>query len=320
VLAGTPVPPDGWFIVTEAAKEMIPADWFVQYAWRWMFSAVALPSVLFFLGVLLIPESPRWLVKAGFTERARKVFVKIGGQQYADAEISNVEASLQHAGVEEPASKGFAGYAKLLQPGMLVIVMTGCFLAILQQWSGINVIFNYAENIFGAAGYNVKSIMFTIVFTGIVNLLATFIAILTVDRFGRRKLMLLCCAGIAVSHSLTAVACFLGFKGMVVVAPVLLTLVFYALSLAPVTWVLIAEIFPNRIRSEAVSISTAVLWIACFVLTYTFPPLTALLGMAGTFALYAVICLIGFVFVAYRVPETKGKTLEQIEQELVGNK
>ncbi|MCL2306415.1 MAG: sugar porter family MFS transporter [Planctomycetaceae bacterium] len=297
--------------------ELILDSWYVQYSWRWMFSIVAIPSVAFFVGACLIPESPRWLVKAGRTERARKIFARIGGKEYADAEIANVEISLQQTDTKESTAKTLSGYGKILQPGMLLILMTGCVLAVLQQWSGINVIFNYAEEIFGAAGYDVKSILFTIVFTGTVNFLATIVAILTVDRFGRRKLMLLGCAGIALGHFLTATACVFGFKGMIVVAPVLLALIFYALSLAPVTWVLIAEIFPNKIRSEAVAISTAALWIACFILTYTFPSLTALLGMAGTFALYAVICLAGFVFVAYRVPETKGKTLEQIEQELL---
>ena len=307
-----------WGIVAAMPQgELVQDSWYVQYSWRWMFSIVAIPSIVFFIGVLLIPESPRWMVKVGLIERAKEVFVRIGGQQYADAEVAGIQASFQQTKGEEP--NVFSGYGKLLQPGMPLILLTGCFLAVLQQWSGINVIFNYAEEIFGAAGYNVKSILFTIVFTGVVNLVATFVAIQTVDRFGRRNLMLLGCAGIALSHSMTAAACFLGFKGMAVVLPVLLTLVFYALSLAPITWVLIAEIFPNNIRSEAVAISTAVLWVACFILTYTFPPLTVALGMAGTFSLYAVICLIGFVFVAYRVPETKGKTLEQIEQELLGN-
>jgi len=304
-------------VVAMPAGELIQDSWYVQYSWRWMFSVVAIPSVIFFVGALLIPESPRWLVKVGLTEQARKVFARIGGEQYANTEISNIQASFQQTSTEEATQRSLSGYAKLLLPGMPLIVMTGCFLAILQQWSGINVIFNYAEEIFGAAGYDVKSIMFTIVFTGIVNFLATIVAILTVDRFGRRKLMLLGCAGIALGHFLTATACFLGFQGMIVVIPVLLALIFYALSLAPVTWVLIAEIFPNKIRSEAVAVSTAALWIACFILTYTFPSLTALLGMEGTFALYAFICLAGFVFIAYRVPETKGKTLEQIELELL---
>ena len=312
-----------WGIVvsmpTGFSEELIRDSWYGQYAWRWMFSAAAVPSVVFFVGVLLIPESPRWLVKAGLMEQAREVFRHVGGEQYADAEIAAVQTSLRQIDREKPTSGVFSGYTKVLQPGMPLILLMGCFLAVLQQWSGINVIFNYAEEIFKAAGYDVKSIMFTIVFTGIVNLFATFIAIQTVDRFGRRRLMLLGCAGIALSHLLIAAACFFGFKGMVVVAPVLLALVFYGLSLAPVTWVLIAEIFPNRIRSEAVSISTAALWIACFILTYTFPPLTALLGTAGTFVLYAVICLVGFVFIACRIPETKGKSLEQIERELLGS-
>lgn len=312
-----------WGIVASLPEamtdEMLRDSWYGQYAWRWMFSAVAVPSLLFFIGAAVIPESPRWLVKAGYTELARKTIAKIGGEAYADMEIANIEASLVQTSAEESKPNILSGYAKLFQPGMFMILMTGCFLAVLQQWSGINVLFNYAEEIFKAAGYDVKSIMFTIIFTGIVNLLATVIAIQTVDQLGRRKLMLLGCAGIAVSHLLIAAACYFGFKGMVIVIPVLLALVFYGLSLAPVTWVLISEIFPNRIRSEAVSIATAALWIACFILTYTFPRLTSMLGTAGTFVLYAVICLVGLGFLFFRVPETKGKSLEQIELEFTSS-
>jgi SP family sugar porter-like MFS transporter len=200
---------------------------------------------------------------------------------------------------------------------MLKVLMVGVLLAVLQQWSGINVIFNYAEEIFRQAGYGVSSILFNIVITGVVMLLFTFIAIQTVDRFGRRALMLIGCAGIGLFHGVIGLCYFLGLQGLVVVAPVLATIACYSFSLAPVTWVLIAELFPNRIRGAAVAVSVSALWIACFILTYTFPLLNGALGPAKTFWLYAAICAAGFVFIFLRVPETKGKTLEAIERGLV---
>jgi len=209
-------------------------------------------------------------------------------------------------------------FGELFEPKLFRILVTGIILAVLQQWSGINVIFNYAEEIFREAGYGVSSILFNIVITGIVNLVFTIIAIQTVDRFGRRALMLAGCAGIAFFHSLIGLSYFLHWSGPVVVVFVLATIACYAFSLAPVTWVLIAEIFPNRIRGAAVSAAVSALWIACFLLTFTFPLLNGVLGAPGTFWLYAAICAAGFLFVLVRVPETKGKSLEKIEKELAG--
>jgi len=180
------------------------------------------------------------------------------------------------------------------------------------------VIFNYAEEIFRLAGYGVSSIMFTIVITGMVNLVFTIVAIQTVDRLGRRALMLIGCAGIGFFHLLIGLSYQYHWSGPVVVTCVLATIACYAFSLAPVTWVLIAEIFPNRIRGAAVSVAVAALWSACFLLTYTFPLLNGTLGAAGTFWLYAAICAAGFVFILLRVPETRGKTLEAIEAEQAG--
>ncbi|MGL4941582.1 MAG: sugar porter family MFS transporter [Thermoguttaceae bacterium] len=311
-----------WQIVVSLPASL-PADqiaesWFGQYAWRWMFTAVAVPSIFFFVGLLFIPESPRWLVVNGKPEQARTIFVKIGGETYADTELNGIQNTIvaEKTDSRNQTASHDGGFRLLLEPQLFVVLLSGCFLAVLQQWSGINVLFNYAEEIFSQAGYDVKSIMFTIILTGIVNLLATVIAILCVDRFGRRQLMLLGCAGIACCHVVTALACYGNFQGLAVVVPILLALVFYGLSLAPVTWVLISEIFPSRIRTEAVAISTAALWIACFVLTYTFPPLAKMLGAANVFLVYAGICLVGFGFVYTRIPETKGKSLEQIEREI----
>ena len=294
-----------------ATVEFIRQSWFGQYGWRWMFTAVAVPSLLFFVGSLFIPESPRWLVKNGRPDMARRVLAKIGGGPFAEAEVRDIQSTLSGREIQR------VRFQDLLEPKMTKILFVGVTLAVLQQWSGINVIFNYAEEIFRGAGYGVSSIMFNIVITGAVNLLFTLIAIQTVDRFGRRALMLVGCAGIAFFHTLIGLGYMLHLKGPVVVAPVLATLACYGFSLAPITWVLISEIFPNRIRGAAVSVSTSALWIACFILTYTFPLLNGALGPAKTFWLYALICSAGCVFIFLRVPETKGKTLEQIERELV---
>jgi sugar porter (SP) family MFS transporter len=294
-----------------ATAEFIRQSWYGQYGWRWMFTAVAVPSLFFFVGSLLIPESPRWLVKNGRPDRARRVLAKIGGPAFAEAEVRDIQSTLSRREIQR------VRFQDLLEPKMIKILFVGVTLAVLQQWSGINVIFNYAEEIFRGAGYGVSSIMFNIVITGAVNLLFTLIAIQTVDRFGRRALMLVGCAGIAFFHTLIGLGYMLHLKGPIVVAPVLATLACYGFSLAPITWVLISEIFPNRIRGAAVSVSTSALWIACFILTYTFPLLNGALGPAKTFWLYALICAAGCIFIFKRVPETKGKTLEEIERELV---
>ncbi len=303
-LIARPVP-DG------AAAEFIRQSWNGQFGWRWMFTAVTVPSILFFVGAVLIPESPRWLVKNGLPDRARRVLARIGGAGFADAEVADIQSTLSGREIRS------VRWRDLLEPKMTKILLVGVTLAVLQQWSGINVIFNYAEEIFREAGYGVSSTMFNIVITGAVNLIFCLIAIQTVDRFGRRALMLIGCAGIAFFHTIIGLAYHLHLKGPVVVAPVLATLACYGFSLAPVTWVLISEIFPNRIRGAAVSVATSALWTACFVLTYTFPLLNRGLGPAGTFWLYALICAAGFVFILLRVPETKSRTLEQIERQLV---
>ncbi len=298
-------------VLDTATAEAIRLSWNGQFAWRWMFSAVAVPSIVFFAGAIFIPESPRWLIKNGMAEKARMILSRIGGDSYARHEIENAIGTLNAEEIRHVRVRD------LLEPKLLKILLIGSTLAVLQQWSGINVIFNYAEDIFHAAGYGVSSILFNIVITGVVMLVFTLVAIKTVDRFGRRILMLTGCAGISVFHFLIGSAYSFHFKGLIVVIPVLAAIACYSFSLAPVTWVLISEIFPNRIRGAAVSVAVSALWIACFILTYTFPVLDRAMGPAITFWLYSAICAGGFLFILLCVPETKGKTLEQIELQLV---
>jgi SP family sugar porter-like MFS transporter len=175
------------------------------------------------------------------------------------------------------------------------------------------VIFNYAEEVFSAAGYQVSDILFNIVVTGAVNLVFTFVAIGTVDKLGRRVLMLTGSAGLAIIYTLLGAFYYVHSRGVHMLALVIAAIGCYAMSLAPVTWVVISEIFPNRIRGRAVSVAVTVLWVASFILTYTFPLMNRDLGAAKTFWIYAGICVAGFIFIKARLPETKGKTLEEIE-------
>jgi sugar porter (SP) family MFS transporter len=293
--------------------EVIRESWNGQTGWRWMFTAVAVPSVVFLLSALFIPESPRWLAKRGDTETARRTLARIGGESYGARALHDIQTTL-HA-----ETRSTDPWIVWRAPGVRRMLVIGVCLAVLQQWSGINVIFNYAEEIYRSAGYGVSDVLFNIVITGAINLFCTLVALGWVDRFGRRTLMLYGSAGIALSHAILGVLYAAGVKGLPVLILTLCTIGCYAMSLAPVTWVLISEIFPNQIRGLAVSIAVASLWMACFVLTFTFPLLGRWLGAAGTFWLYGVICLAGFLFVLLRVPETKGKTLEEIESEITGS-
>ena len=295
-----------------ATAEMIRLSWNGLQGWRWMFYAVAVPSVAFFALTLFVPESPRWLVKKGRDSLALRILARIGGERYAAGEVGQIRATL--VGVESQRVR----FGELLAPRVRRIIGIGVILAVLQQWCGLNVIFNYGQEIFHDAGYGVSATLFNIVITGAVTFVFSGVAILMVEGLGRRLLILSGCLGLVVTHSLTGLSLFLHMKGLFVVVPVMASMASYALSLAPITWVLISEIFPNRIRGAAISVSVSALWIACFILTYTFPLLYKTLGSASTFWVYAAICLAGAVFIMLRVPETRGKTLEQIEHELVG--
>lgn len=289
-------------------------SWNGQAGWRWMFGAEAVPAFLFFLLMFTVPESPRWLAKKGRGAEAEKVLAKVGGAALAEKAMAEIRGTLAATDIQK------VRFRALLEPGMSKVLLIGIVLAVYQQWCGINVIFYYAEEIFSAAGYGVSAILFNIVITGTVNLIFTLIAIRLVDRLGRKPLMTAGSAGLAVTFGLIGASYALHSRGLHLLILVVLSMALYALSLAPVTWVLLSEIFPNRIRGAAMSVSTFSLWSACFVLTYTFPHLNKGLGPAGTFWIYAGISVLGFLFIKTRLTETKGKTLERIEHELVGGR
>lgn len=303
-----------WFLVrdlpADATDAWIASSWFGQSAWRWMFGLTAIPAVLFCVGTAFIPESPRWLAARQQSDRARRVLAQIGGARYAEETYREIERGSADAGAK-PRLRD------LLDPRMRKVIVLGVTLAVFQQWCGINVIFNYAEEIFRAAGYDVSSVLKNIAWTGSVNLLFTLAAFAIVDQGGRRPLMLFGAGGLAAVYGIMGIGYHGGVQGLPMLLLVLAAIAFYAMSLAPVTWVVISEIFPNRIRGAAISVAVTALWIACFILTYTFPILNHTLGAAGTFWLYAAICVAGFLFIAFRLPETKGKSLEELERELV---
>jgi sugar porter (SP) family MFS transporter len=294
-----------------ASDEFIRTSWFGQQGWRWMFGLTAGPALLFFLGMLFVPESPRWLMKNGKVEAARRILTSVGGSRYAEASSNEIQSTLASEEIQR------VRFSDLLEPGMRRVLMLGVVLAVFQQWCGINVIFNYAEEIFGAGGYDVSAVLKNIACTGSVAFLATIAALGIVDRGGRRPLMLFGSASLALIFFALSLCYHAGLTGRPILGLVLAAIGCYAMSLAPITWVVISEIFPNRIRGAAMAVAVSALWVACFILTITFPSLWAHLGLAGVFGLYGVVCVGGFVFIRVYLPETKGKTLEEIERALV---
>ena len=296
-------------IPDNVTTSQILESWNGQIGWRWMFAACAVPAVLFFIFSMLIPESPRWLVKSGDSDKAFKVLKKIGGENYAREELAQIETSLQN-------EIGSVHFRELFDKGLLKILGLGMFLAFFQQWCGINTIFYYADDIFKAAGFDVKGVMLNIVITGAVMMIFTFVAIGTVDKYGRKILLLIGSLGLAGSYALIGLSYFLHITGFSVLFLTVLAIAFYSFSLAPIVWVLLSEMFPNRIRGAAMSIAVFTLWIGSFSLSYTFPILNEGIGTAWTFWIYGIICFVGFFIIRKNLVETKGKSLEEIEREL----
>jgi len=259
--------------------------WDVQWGWRWMFWAETLPAALFLVMSLFIPESPVYLKLKAATES-------------------------QHTTKE-------AGLKELFENKYGKVLLLGLVIAVFQQWCGTNVIFNYAQEIFTGAGYDVDGMFIDIVITGIANVLFTFVALYTIERWGRRTLMLIGAGGLGLIYLTLGTCYFFEVKGVMMVVLVVTAISVYAMTLGPVTWTLLAEIFPNRIRGVAMATCTFALWVGCCTLTFSFPSMNATLGSSGTFWIYSAICLCAFIFLWNRCPETKGKSLEQLEQELV---
>lgn len=271
-------------------------------AWRWMFGLGTIPSGLFFIGALALPESPRWLVNVSRKDEALKVLRKIGNNVFAETTLTSIQSSL--------TGHTKQGYAAAFKKGVLPAVMIGIGLAVFQQLCGINVVFNYTPRIFQSIGVSQDNQLLQTVFIGIVNLVFTILAMLLVDKLGRKPLMLIGAAGLCILYII--VVRMLAAGSTSVSWFLLSSIGVYAMSLAPVTWVLISEIFPNKVRGVAISVAVLSLWVAYFILVFTFPVLFDKLG-DKTFYIYSAICFLGFIFVYFKVKETKGKTLEELE-------
>lgn len=280
-------------------------------AWRWMFGLGVVPSLVFLLGVVFLPESPRWLVKAGQDEKASQILNKIGSKTFADDTMADIERSMK----QTTETSYSAVFAKAVRP----MVIVGITLAMFQQFCGINVVYNYTTTIFKSIGASLDNQLFQTVTISAVSLLFTLLAMWQVDKLGRRPLMLMGSLGLAISYVVLAMLLKQQAPVLWVSLFVLLAIGLYSTSLAPVTWVLISEIFPNNIRGVASSVAVVSLWIAYFILVFTFPVLAEHMGAYGPFYLYAGICFLGFLFIRSNVKETKGQTLEQLGQSFTGH-
>jgi SP family sugar:H+ symporter-like MFS transporter len=287
-------------------------------AWRWMFWAELVPAGLFLIGVLFIPESPRYLVAQGKLKHAKTVFNKISNDD-ADTQINDVKQSLQSD--KKPSIRDlFIDGSKKVHP----IVWAGVALSVFQQFVGINVVFYYGSELWQAAGFDESQSLFINVLAGTTNIISTFIAIALVDKIGRKPLLLVGSIGMFIS--LSALTYIFGSAGLDEAGKLALSdnmgtfalimanlfVVFFGLSWGPVVWVLLGEMFNNRIRGAALAVAASAQWIANFAITMTFPIMLAKIGLAGAYGFYALSALISIFFVAKYITETRGKTLESM--------
>jgi len=286
--------------------------WNETMGWRMMFGAEAIPAILFFALIFTVPRSPRWLIKRGMQEEAEKVLAMVGGEQYARTEVADISSTI----LAEEVSK--INIREIFEPKLFKIILLGMFLALVQQWSGLNSVFAYSHQIFHDAGFSVSGAMLSLVFQGLTMLIFCVVAMFVVDLVGRKVLMLIGTLGISLTHLLIGLSFHYEKTGLIVVLLVLFAIALYAMTLAPIVWVLLSELFPNRVRGFALGVSVVSLWVGYLILTYTFPLMREQIGTAKTFWVYAGFLFIAFIILLFALPETKGKSLEQIEREVIG--
>ncbi len=279
--------------------------------WRWMVGIAAIPSVLLFLGMLFLPESPRWLIRKGFTERAMKILLSIGTHKEAHQELMEIKENLK---IKTHSWK------EAMTPWLKRTLLIGVGLAVFQQITGINTVIYYAPIIFEFAGFKTASAaILATVGVGVVNVLATLIALWLLDKVGRRVLLLVGLVGMIISLGLLSISFGLfpnsSTIGGVTVLSLMLYVASFAISLGPIFWLLIAEIYPLKIRGKAMSVATIANWGANMLVAFTFLTLIQYLGKGATFALYGAIGIGAWLFSYFIVPETKKFTLEQIEKQ-----
>lgn len=280
--------------------------WNIARGWRWMLGAEAVPAVLFVLMLRTVPESPRWLAQKGRKAEAREILQKVGGPEYAEAELSAIEN----------ASRAEAGkFSELFTATYFRPLIIAALLMICSQFCGINAIIYYSSKIFESAGAVKNAAFSSSVWIGLVNLLFTFVAIAFVDKAGRRPLLLL---GTAIQFIALA---WVGWmfranqNGVGLLICIMVFIAAFAMAMGPIPWILCSEIFPNKIRGRAMSVATFTIWASCYIVAQTFPMMndSKVIGPALTFWIYALISLGSLIFVFVLVPETKGRTLEEIE-------
>jgi sugar porter (SP) family MFS transporter len=278
----------------------------VDNNWRWMFATGIIPSVLFFTGLFFIPESPRWLYKAGRKEDSLRVLTRIGGAELAKMEIKEIAETLKdtHTSVK---------IRELFKPSTRKVMFVGFFLAVLVQVSGINTVVDYAPKILMSVGVEIKNALLQTSLIGIINGVFTFVAILLIDKAGRRKLYLIGSMGMTITLVLIAISFYLKMAGIFTLICIMMFIAFFAACIGPVFWTLVSEIFPNNVRGKALAFASFTQWVFNFLVVLLFPHFLKTLGGTVTFLFLALMSAIQWLFTYLNVPETKGKSLEEIE-------
>jgi SP family xylose:H+ symportor-like MFS transporter len=291
--------------------------WNTETGWRWMFGSESLPALMLLILMFAVPETPRWLTKQNRKEEALRILSRVDGEKFAETEMAAIEDAISHES---------ASLKQLFQPGMKIVLIIGVVLAVLQQVTGINVFLYFGSEIFEKiGGENIDAALLQQVMVGAVNLLFTIIAIWTVDKLGRRPLMIIGSTGMGISLFAMGFAGCYQATGLWLLFFVLGYIACFALSVGPVTWVILSEIFPTRIRGRAMGIATVCLWLANTVVSQTFPMmdenkfLIEKFNHGFPFFLYGGMCIVLILFMFKYVPETKGKSLEEIEKTWIKN-
>jgi SP family arabinose:H+ symporter-like MFS transporter len=280
--------------------------WNISTGWRYMFGSGVIPSVVFLIMLFFVPESPRWLASKERWSEANYILTKINGAEKAQQELTEIKETLN---IEH------GSFSEIFKPGVRKALLIGVVLCIFSQVTGINAIMYYAPEIFKSTGDATGSALMQTVLVGVINVLFTLVAIKYVDNWGRRALLLAGTAGMAICLTVVGAAFYFDFaKGYLVLIAILAYIAFFAVSLGPLAFVVIAEIFSNRNRGKAMSVSIFFLWISVYVVSQSFPMLLSSIGSAYTFWIYMVMAVFAFFFVLKLVPETKGKSLEEIEK------
>jgi len=274
--------------------------------WRWMFASGTVPSVLFFGLLFLVPRSPRWLYLKGYADEAYNTLVKVGGEENANYEMAEIKESLKRKS---------AKFGELFKPGLRKVMFIGIVLAVFVQMTGINTIIDYAPRILSMVGMEIADALFyTAVVIGVGNFIFTWVAVFLIDRAGRKLLYLIGSAGMAISMLFLSIAFSVeGMDGIIVLLLMILFLMFFSSCIGPVFWTLVSEIFPNRARGAAMSIAVFTNWVFNWLVVFLFPWMMAEMGGALTFGFLSLMGVILLLFTIKFVPETKGKTLEEIE-------